>query len=222
MLFLLLSAALSKNKQSVCNSTECVQEVADRTSFVRGDMMRIWATLNINNSLGEPETRYIRWFVTVDDLTVVEIPDKECWLVGANESTVSFSTGSTKEPFTTGDTLYRSDENLDYVIDYYSILVFLDNGVVTKIEFDTTFDTASCKVRSPKFDYWCPKKQTMDSCKAPSDITVKAFIGFVGTDSKKVPLTSAQSMPSTFVKFGVGGIIDDAVNFFNDAKDWFN
>ena len=224
MLLILISAAVSKTT-TVCNTADCVEETNGRTSFERGQLMKLWAKLSyFNETLGDIQPKWIRWYITVDELMIVEVNDSTCGFVNSNESNITFFAGpdiQNQDPKTTGETIYRSLDNQDYVVEYYSILIFLDKGVVTSVQFDTNFDTASCKVRNPKYDYWCPKKQTTDSCKEGSGSTIKTFVGFVGTDSKKVPLTSAQSMPSTFVKFGVGGVVDDATKFFNDAINWF-
>ena len=220
MLLILISAAVSKTT-NVCNTLDCVTETDDRTSFERGQLMKLWATLSYNDTDGVIQEKYIRWYITVDELMIVEVNDSTCHFVDSTESNITFFAGPVKEEKTTGETIYRSLDDDDYVVEYYSVLIFLDKGVVTSVQFDTNFDTGSCKIRNPKYEYWCPKKQAIGTCTAQSGSTIKTFVGFVGTDSKKVPLTSAQSMPSTFVKFGVGGVVDDATKFFNDAINWF-
>jgi hypothetical protein len=94
--------------------------------------------------------------------------------------------------------------------------VFLEKGKITGIQWDTNFDRDSCFAREPIIPNACPSKFVVDPAKCGDEKRkLKIFIGFVGTDGKKVPLTSAQLMPSTFQKFGVGGIVDSVTDLIN-------
>ena len=88
------------------------------------------------------------------------------------------------------------------------------------VGWDNSFDTNSCKYREVENDDTCYTYDLIEGeCSGNS---FKIFLGFFGTDSDGTPLTSAESMPSTFLKFGIGGVIDAATNFVNNVINWFN
>lgn len=99
--------------------------------------------------------------------------------------------------------------------EFLSLILFFEKGVNNAINWDTSFDINSCKLGKP----------INKTCSVPFDSDkygfIKVFAAAVGTDKDNIPLTSAQMLPSTFVKFGVGGIVDDAKKFIDKAGDWF-
>jgi hypothetical protein len=123
---------------------------------------------------------------------------------------------------------YRSNSNLVDVAEFLSVLIFLEDGVGTRIGFDK-MSTASCKKQPPPFNDTCNQERPLvctDSCELTESTQqqtceekgseIKIFLGFVGQDADSVPLVSAQTMPSTFLKFGVGEAVTGATELFTD------
>jgi hypothetical protein len=232
MMILLIPAALSA---LVCTEGKCDTALtADRgTAYSRGDLLRVWAILESwpSDDLSEaPETQYIQWFPTVDKVTVLSIPDPDCNFLSKSNSQITIAT-----PFGNSSAhLYRADS--ESVIEFLSVLIFFNEGVGTGVRFDSSFDVQAClNPFSQKFNDTCAVTSAIDceengtNCEI-ADATarqecvekggeIKIFLGFVGQDLKSVPLVSAQTMPSTFLKFGVGGAVTGAVDLFNDIKD---
>jgi hypothetical protein len=157
-------------------------------------------------------TRYIRWYPKVDKLTVLEIPGI-CELAQFAHSTVALNVTSGDQNWGTKEHIYRYDAA--YVTEFLATLVFLEKGRITGFQWDSNFDTASCFRREPRIDYSCPSEYKVSGNCSNETRKFKIFIAFVGSDSKKIPLSSAQLMPSTFVKFGVGGIVDSVKDLVN-------
>ena len=213
----LIVAAFSK-AQVVCDTKECVESATKRTSYKKGDLMKLVAKIDTFNTEEEKvDTYYARWFLETDKLAVVEIPNKNCVLTSSNETNITFSTN-----FGSTETInYRHEENEDYVMEFFSLLALFKNGKGTGLTFDTTFDNNACKIRNPLFKYGCAAKQTFDSEQCnKKEKTIKVFVGFVGQDADEIPFVSAQEMPSSFIKFGAGGIVDDATQLVNTAYQW--
>lgn len=211
-LFYALIVATFSDPVIVCNTQECVKSANERTSYKKGDLMKLWAQIDTYNVEQEKRnTYYARWFLETDKLSVVEIPNTNCILTDSNETYITFHTN-----FGSTETInYRHDENEDYIMEFLSVLTFFKNGAGTGVSYDSAFDTNACKIRDPLFKYGCAVKE--DTC---TNRTIKAFVGFVGQDADEIPMTSAQEMPSSFIKFGAGGIIDDATDLVKTAYDW--
>jgi hypothetical protein len=150
-------------------------------------------------------TQYIRWYPKIDKLTVLEIPNVCEWAQFAH-STIFLNVTSGDQIWGTKELTYRYDDT--YVTEFLATLVFMEKGRITGFQWDSNFDTASCFRREPRINYSCPSEYKITGNCSNDVRKFKIFIAFVGSDSKKVPLSSAQLIPSTFVKFGVGGIVD--------------
>lgn len=229
--FLLASLCYSKAEtQKDCATAEIEKEISSRTEFKRYDQIKIVANITLEEPSNEPgdlpnetvtNNIFTRWYPKVDKLGMLEINDPKCRILNAAESSIRLYVKDNE----TIDIPYRypadpSSDEYKYVVDFYSVLVFFDKGKVTSVAWDYSFDTNSCKVRDlNKFKYTCGREHPRQSANCTNKI--KIFLGFVGRDVDNTPMVAGSTMPSTFLKFGMGGIIDDSVALFNKAKDFF-
>ena len=160
-----------------------------------------------------PVQYYIRFYPVVDKLAVLEIPDPDCEIRDMINSNILVQLPDDIAPI-------RHKIRRDiYTVEYLNLLIYLNKGNVTKVYWDNTFDVNSCRDRNIVDDDTCYIKNEMNGkCAGKS---IKVFVGFLGTDKDNVPLTSAEYMPSSFLKFGAGGIIDDISDFAKDVTNWF-
>ncbi|OHT03927.1 hypothetical protein TRFO_28705 [Tritrichomonas foetus] len=186
-----------------CRTAEEDAKISARTEFKKGERIKIYVELLKNNvSVGRA-----RYYPKVDELAILQVPSAS---VASNEN-------STVQITVKGITSKQHPlRKADYIVEFLSFLTYFDKGKLNGVGWDTSFDTNSCKLRDGIIDKTCGVPYNENNTQY-----LKVFVGYVGTDIDATPLKSAQSMPSTFVKFGVGGIIDDATKFVNKAIDWF-
>ena len=235
MFFFLLNLISS---YATCNNAECNQQIKSATSYKIGDRIAVDAIFSgytdVASSGGGSEgteggettpapveqeyhQKFTRFYIEVDKLAILQIQDQTCEITNWKNSTLQLRVGD----HLTNLWAYRpaSDTN-DIVTDYFSAQIEMSKGVVSSVSFDTLFDQNSCK--GERLPYRCAVKRPISGdCPAEAQL-VKTFIAFVGTDNSEQPFESRQLLPSTFLKYGMRGIIDDAVSLFNNAKDWVN
>ncbi|KAH0795967.1 hypothetical protein GPJ56_000035 [Histomonas meleagridis] len=193
-----------------CTTEECNRNSLATDGIERGN--RIKVTCQISD-LNGTFNLYSRWYPAADELSLLEIPDPNCTIRNLTENaTITLITESSRS-------IPHVLRKGDFSVEYLSALIHLDNGNMTGIGWDTSFDSNSCKDRRVENDDTCYFSNPATA--ACSGNSYKIFLGFYGSDSKGLPLTSAESMPSTFLKFGVGGVIDDAADFVKDVINWF-
>ena len=203
MLLLLSFTAISARP---CNTEECDSNSLATSGITRGKRIKI--TCKISDASGNVNI-YSRWYPAADQISLLEIPDPDCRIKSLTESaTITLSTQrSSSRPH-----VIRKG---DFTVEYLSALIHLEKGNMTGIGWDNSFDSNSCKDRRVENDDTCCIYNPVgDQCNGNS---FKIFLGFFGTDSNGVPLTSAETMPSTFLKFGIGGVIDDATKFVKNV-----
>ena len=215
-----------------CNNAECNEQILSATKFKVGDRIAVDAIFSGYTDVGgteppaegetEPDTepeqeyhqKFTRFYVEVDKLAILQIQDETCEITNWKNSTLQLRVAGK----TTNLWAYRPADNEDLVTEYFSAQVEMVKGEVTGVAFDTLFDQNSCK--GERLPYRCATKRPI-SGDCPDDAKlVKVFLAFVGTDSDETPFESRQLLPSTFLKYGMRGVIDDAVDLFNNAKDW--
>ena len=175
--------------------------------YKRNDRIHLAARLNCKG----PYTSYSTFFPKLDKLSMLRINVQEKILDDCSLDIYSVdSKVQTRYSFPLTD----DDGN---VVEFLSLVLYFDKGNNTAMNWDTSFDTNSCKNRKIINKTCAVKYNSIDKYEY-----IKVFTASVGTDKDNTPLTSAQNLPSTFVKFGVGGVIDDATKFVNKAGDWFN
>lgn len=213
--FLIFSKSADKYENIVTTAQEA-KEILDRTSYKINDRILVWARI-YNSTDPSQGNQTIRFYPEVDKLTMLRIPlydnDNKLFEID-NTSMIEFHSGTScvsPKPYQ----LMEIVNDKKYVVDFLSVLLFFDQGKNQAIAWDNTLDTNSCKNRNSIINRTCTVSYT-DSYKF-----IKVYVASVGTDSKKVSLSSAQNLPSTFLKFGVGGVVDDATDFVNKAVDWF-
>lgn len=176
-------------------------EAADVKKYKEDDRIHLSANLTCSNNQSS-------FFPKINKLSMLRIPVEHNKLKDCSISVKSVDDDKKTSydfPLTNGD---------NKVVEFLSLVLFFEKGENTALNWDTSFDTNSCKVNDP----------INKTCAVTLDENykyIKVFVASVGTDSKKTPLVSAQMLPSTFVKFGVGGVISDAADFVNKAGDWF-
>lgn len=180
-----------------------ILEAADVKKYKEDDRIHLSAILSCSKNQSS-------FFPKINKLSMLRIPVEYDKLEGCNISVISVDDNKKTSydfPLTNGG----GDKK---VVEFLSLVLFFEKGENTALNWDTSFDTNSCKVNDP----------INKTCAVTLDKNykyIKVFVASVGTDSKKTPLVSAQMLPSTFVKFGVGGVISDAADFVNKAGDWF-
>ena len=217
MFFLFLSSSFSANDvYTTCNSTSCDQNVRNTQSFKIGYRIAVDAIFtgySGNETNPEVVKRYMRFYPEVDKLALLQFQDVNCLLTNLTNSTLQLKVGN----FTTNLWAYRPLSNPDLVTEYFSAQIQMEKGIVTGIFFDDLFDENSCK--GERLPYRCAvRRPTTDEC--TNQEMIKTFLAFIGTDSDETPFESRQLLPSTFLKYGMRGVIDDAVSLFNTASDW--
>lgn len=230
--FNLINSA-SKNKvYASCNNKDCDKEISDRTSFRKG-IDRIAITMNFtgyrpeNQSLDCSQTTchlesvFTKFYPIVDQYSIFQFQDKDCKYTRYYNSTVSFM-GGVNNSISSASWYYRPPTNPEIVTSFFSLKIYLTTGKLTGIQFDTNYDNASClnDLFSEGLPYRCSKKLPPNYDCQNNMTIVQTFVGFGGTDSKGIPLESLQLLPSTFVKFGFGGLIEKVYNKAIDAYDW--
>lgn len=162
---------------------------------------------------GPPVSYFARFYPTIDKLSVLEVPDPNCTIRDILNSQVTAAVPGNR---TSARHRYRRGA---HTAEYLSLLLYLERGNVTHVLWDTTFDTGSCRDRTYTDGSACYVPRAVGSdCDGRS---LKVFVGFVGTDRDNVPLTSAEYMPSSFLKYGAGGVVDDISGFVKDVTYWF-
>jgi hypothetical protein len=233
VLLLLVYRAFSK---SVCEGGKCNEANTKdgQAAYKRGDLIKVWAKIEGLDGETDNETwtaKWIQWYVTVDKLTILTIPDINCTFLSYEHSRITIFTkfGNSEAH------LYRADN--DHVVEFLSVLLYFAKGVGTGVKYDSNFDVNAClNPFKQAFTDTCAIDRKTACTTSGETVTCKAdcgdkgndikiFLGFVGQDSSNVPLVSSETMPATFLKFGVGGIVNDAVGFFTDitnkGKDFF-
>ena len=219
MFFFFVSSCLSKNNvYKTCADADCDKEIRETETFKKGDRIAVTAIFTGYVSQGNETDpvyteKYMRFYPTVDDLAILQMQDENCTLTNMTNSTLQLQVGE----FKTARWAYRPVNKSEYVTDFFSAQIEMKEGKVTGIYFDTVFDSNSCK--GERFQYRCAKKRLVtDKCE--NNELVKTFLGFAGSDSNEEAFVSRQYMPSSFIKFGLRGVIDDATSLFNQAKDY--
>lgn len=196
LLALLISACVCG---TYCDEA-CDREASSRTSYKIGDKMKV--TVNIHGA-----SKSIHFYPTVDKLSVLEVQDTGCMFTGDADNNISISIGGSN----TTEVPIRSGSN---VVMFYSAIAYVTDGALQSVKWDETFDTSSCN--GNVIASFCGKKFDESSCSS-----FRIFLGFVGTDSKKKPFDSASLMPSTFLRFGAGDLVNDVQEIFGKFKKWF-
>lgn len=172
--------------------------------YKRDDRIHLAANLSCG------ATPYSNFFPKLDKLSMLRIS-----VSGIRLDSCSLDIYSVDSEVKTRYSFPLTDDDSN-VVEFLSLVLYFDKGNNTAMNWDTSFDTNSCKNRKI-INKTCAVGYNRDEYKY-----IKVFTASVGTDKDNTPLTSAQNLPSTFVKFGVGGVIDDATKFVNKAGDWFN
>ncbi|KAK8842573.1 hypothetical protein M9Y10_025431 [Tritrichomonas musculus] len=182
--------------------------IAVDTKYKVGDRIQVTADV----SFGQ---RYVNFYPKVDKLSMLRVP-----LNLSSNSNINIQNGKIKFYSNGLETpVYQLTSTVNgkaIAVEFLSLILFFEKGNLTALNWDNSFDTNSCKIRSNIIQKTCAVEYDQNNYRY-----IKVFTAFVGTDKDNTPFTSAQSLPSTFVKFGVGGVIDDATDFVNKAGDWF-
>lgn len=182
--------------------------IAVDTKYKVGDRIQVTAHVSSGG-------RYVNFYPKVDKLSMLRVP-----LNLSSTSNINILDGNIKfysnGLYTPDYPLTKTGKDNTIAVEFLSLILFFEKGNLTALNWDNSFDTNSCKIRSNIIQKTCAVKYEPQNYRY-----IKVFTAFVGTDKDNTPFTSAQSLPSTFVKFGVGGIIDDATDFVNKAGDWF-
>lgn len=182
--------------------------IAVDTKYKVGDRIQVTADV----SFGQ---RIVNFYPKVDKLSMLRVP-----LNLSSNSNINIQNGKIKFYSNGLETpVYQLTSTVNgkaIAVEFLSLILFFEKGNLTALNWDNSFDTNSCKIRSNIIQKTCAVEYDQNNYRY-----IKVFTAFVGTDKDNTPFTSAQSLPSTFVKFGVGGVIDDATDFVNKAGDWF-
>ena len=205
-LFLLLPLfSLSADSQQVMTDANEERQTSERTSFKIGDRIKVIVeTMNGNSVVG-----YARYYPKVDEFSMLQVPGDG---FARNENA--------QVRITVGDLTSRPApvRKAGYIAEYLSFLIYIDEGAHTGVGWDNSFDTNSCKIRDGIINNTCGKTYSNDL----ENVDIKIFLGFVGNDRDSTSFNSAQSMPSTFLRFGAGGVVDDVTDFVDDSINWFD
>lgn len=194
----------------LCNTEECNDEAESRTVFEVGDLMAL--DMEIKGTLeGKEVIYYSRFYPETDKFTTLEIQDGASDIYNLESSSVTFTVNNiTSPPF-----IIREGNN-PLVPTFLSAMILLDKGTITGIGWDQTFDTNGCV--GEKGNHVCLQSRPIGQ---ESGSAFQTFLAFAGTTQRGTHCDSGQYMPSTFMKFGLGGVIDSATDFFNKVVDVF-
>jgi len=211
-MFVVLLFSTSFSLTPSCQNADCDSRIRSATSFAKGDQISITAEINGYDNV-TLRTKYVRFYPKVDKTALLQIPDTQCSLLKLQNSTIRLYIGNK----TTKTWNYRAPASA-LIPQFYSAFVSLSTGTVGAFGWDTSFDNNTCRTISNKLPYLCAdSKPITDPCNSSQ---IKIFLAFVGTDKNKVPLESAQYMPSTFLRFGLSGIFENAEELFTKVKGW--
>lgn len=183
--------------------------IAVDTKYKVGDRIQVTASVSSGPKV------YVNFYPKVDKLSMLRVPLNlsSSSNININSGNIKFSSNGLETP------VYQLTSTVNgktIAVEFLSLILFFEKGNLTALNWDNSFDTNSCKIRSNIIEKTCAVEYDQNNYRY-----IKVFTAFVGTDKDNTPFTSAQSLPSTFVKFGVGGVIDDATDFVNKAGDWF-
>lgn len=182
--------------------------IAVDTKYKVGDRIQVTASVSSG-------PKYVNFYPKVDKLSMLRVPLNLSSNSNYNiqNGKINFYSNGLETP------VYQLTSTVNgktIAVEFLSLILFFEKGNLTALNWDNSFDTNSCKIRSNIIQKTCAVEYDQNNYRY-----IKVFTAFVGTDKDNTPFTSAQSLPSTFVKFGVGGVIDDATDFVNKAGDWF-
>lgn len=181
--------------------------IAADTKYKVGDRIQVTAHVS-------PGGRFVNFYPKVDKLSMLRVPlNQSSSNINIQGGNIIFYSNGLHTP---DYPLTGSNNGKTIAVEFLSLILFFEKGNLTALNWDNSFDTNSCKIRGNIIQKTCAVNYEPQNYRY-----IKVFTAFVGTDKDNTPFTSAQSLPSTFVKFGVGGIIDDATDFVNKAGDWF-
>ena len=210
LVYLLSFVQSATTPEATCDKADCAHEIQQQTKFKRGDLMSIISNITLYSSTKEEYySFYGQYYVTTDKITLLQVPISGCGPFSA-ESTLRIHAGQYSSPAIP----LLADNNK--TIEFYSAIVFLEDGTLKGVSWDTSLSSSACK--EGQVQHQCLIKLNKDSdCAAHSPM--KVYLAFTGTDSQKVHTTSAQYLPSTFKKFGLGGAFTDATDFIGNLKN---
>jgi hypothetical protein len=185
--------------------------------FARDDLIKVTAHIELENKSDMWSEHWAKWYVTVDKLTILSISPSEYQISNATDLNITLYVGPPDTPYVNGTSLHPYIDG-PLSAEFLSALIFMEEGKVTAIRWDPNFKSSNCN--TGKRDWNIHDACHRDPTK-PDVPRLQVFLGFVGTDSHSVPFVSAQTMPSTFITFGVGDAVNEAESFVGEAIDWF-
>ncbi|KAJ3426209.1 expp1 protein [Anaeramoeba flamelloides] len=190
---------------SYCSEDVCHNTLYSKTSFKRDDDSIIFVYINDPDGTNKRGTFY----PTVDDFTVLRINEFGC-TYGENEN-VTISVGVNEDERSTF-VHYSKDKRF---VGYYTVIVKLDEGKIDKIFWDDSIDKSDCPDENAIDDFCSLSLEDYDDCKSNAR-DLKVFVAWIGTDSDGDYMTSANTIPSRFKRFGVSKVVNEAADLGED------
>ncbi|KAJ5072513.1 expp1 protein [Anaeramoeba ignava] len=192
LFFLIISQILAK----YCEDTTCQQEIYDTTSYKVGDDSCVF--IHVENSTHE--TRAI-FYPIVDQLSILNIPGSGCEYGADVNTTVYISINGINS---TKVHVYDTQS----FIGSYTVFIKLDQGKVEKLMWDDSLSCSDCN--GGCIDGLCALKVSDYNKCYDESRDIKVFVAWIGRDSDKRYLTSSNSVPSRFQRYGVSSAISKA------------
>lgn len=129
-----------------------------------------------------------------------EATDYEIWISGFN--------------MTTGRKRYfmKNYNGGNYVLGSYSVIVYMNQGNVTSIDWFDGCSECDCSSDDGIVDMFCPDSICLSNACAvteadcdkmgPQTCNIKVYVGWIGTDANGRPFDSSSSFPQNFMRFG--------------------